>query len=121
MEKSNTDENGKDLQKTLAVKRGEIFWCYLGINVGSEQNGAGSKLTRPVVVIAIFSDRFFLVAPLTTKKHEGDWYLNIAFNDSCVILNQIRPVDIKRLRQGIGNITDQELNEIIDKYIKLIR
>ena len=121
MEKSNIGEASQDFQKTLVVRRGEIFWCYLGINVGSEQNGAGSKLTRPVVVIAIFSDSFFLVAPLTTKKHEGDWYLNIAFNDSCVILNQMRPVDIKRLRQGIGNISVQELNEIIAKYIKLIR
>ncbi len=93
----------------------------LMINVGSEQNGACCNLVRPVVVINIFVDTFLLVAPLTTKYHKGDWYAKISFNNSIVILNQIRPIDSERLRNYIGMITDQELKYIIDRYIDLIK
>jgi mRNA-degrading endonuclease toxin of MazEF toxin-antitoxin module len=122
MEKEN-DFNINDTHQSrkLSARRGEIFWCYLGINVGSEQNGAGYNLVRPVVVINIFVDTFLLVAPLTTKYHKGDWYAKISFNNSIVILNQIRPIDSERLRNYIGIITDKELKYIIDRYIDLIK
>ena len=109
------------LQKNIIVKRGEIFWCYLGINIGSEQNGAGRDLIRPVLIVSIFSNNFFLVAPMTSKKHEGNWYVKISFRDSYIILNQIRPVDEKRLIKIMGQVSDLELKNIIDSYIKLIK
>ena len=119
MEKDFGTKNKYPIKKP-SVGRGEIFWCYLGINVGSEQNGSGYNLLRPVVIINIFSDTFFLVAPLTTKKRTGNWYVNISFNDSCVILNQVRPIDINRLKESIGYLSELELKDIIDKYIELI-
>jgi mRNA-degrading endonuclease toxin of MazEF toxin-antitoxin module len=100
----NIEEINKFSKKTLVVKIGEIFWCYLGINIGSEQNGAGINLIRPVIILSVFSDNFFLVAPMTSKKHIGDWYFKITFRDSYVILNQIRPIDIKRLIKIIGRV-----------------
>jgi mRNA-degrading endonuclease toxin of MazEF toxin-antitoxin module len=58
---------------------------------------------------------------MTTKYHKGDWYVKISFNNSIVILNQIRPVDAKRLRNSIGMVTDRELKYIVDRYIDLIK
>ena len=106
--------------KNSYVRLGDIYLCYFGINVGSEQNGVGPNLVRPVIIINIFSNNFFLVAPLTTKKHTGNWYIKVSFNKSFVILNQIRPIDIDRLVENIGYLSEDELKNIIDKYIKLI-
>lgn len=116
MDKKDTHE-----EKDLIVKPGEIFWCYLGINIGSEQNGSGIHKTRPVLIMNKFSESFFLVGPLTSKKHIGDWYVKISFNDSCLILNQVRPVDIKRLGVSVGHVSEEELRMIIKKYIDLIK
>ncbi len=118
---NNFNTENKFVSNNLSVGLGEIFWCYLGMNIGSEQNGAGYNLVRPIVIINIFSDNFFLVAPLTTKYHKGDWYVKISFNNSIVILNQVRPIDAKRLRNSIGMVTEQELKYIIDRYIDLIK
>ncbi len=118
-----TDFNTQDKcpqQKTF-IRLGDIFWCYLGINVGYEQNGVGPNLVRPVVIINVFSDNFFLAAPLTTKKHDGNWYIKVSFNESFVILNQIRPIDINRLKEIMGYLPEDELKNIIDRYIQLIK
>jgi mRNA-degrading endonuclease toxin of MazEF toxin-antitoxin module len=117
------DFNNKDKYppKKLPIKRGEVFWCCLGMNIGSEQNGAGIDLMRPMLIIKIFSENFFLAAPLTTKKHTGNWYLKISLNDSYVILNKIRPIDIDRFRESMGCISEDELRNIIDSYIQLIK
>jgi mRNA-degrading endonuclease toxin of MazEF toxin-antitoxin module len=115
------ENNYKSNKEKLIVKTGEIFWCYLGVNIGSEQNGRGLDKTRPVLIIYKFSETFLLVAPLTSKYHFGDWYTKISFNDSFVILNQIRPIDIKRLRVHMGTISILELEEILNKYIELIQ
>lgn len=111
----------KSNKEKLIVKTGEIFWCYLGINIGSEQNGRGLGKTRPVLIIHKFSETFLLAAPLTSKYHFGDWYIKLSFNDSFVILNQIRPIDIKRLSAHICTISIFELEIILNKYIELIQ
>ncbi len=114
-------ENNTEKQRHLTVKLGEIFWCYLGINIGSEQNGRGVDKTRPVLIMNKFSEKFFLVGPLTSKKHSGDWYVKIPFHDSSIILNQVRPIDIKRLGLSIGYVSEEELEKVVQKYINLIK
>ena len=106
----------------IATKIGEIFWCKFGINIGREQNGKGSVSQRPGVIIKKFSNEIVLIAPLTTKSHIGDWYFQINFNnkESSVILNQIKPIDTKRLISSIGQISKQKVKDILDKYVNLI-
>lgn len=104
------------------VRLGEIYWCNLGLNIGVEQDGREDNFQRPVIIIKKFSDQIVLVAPLTTKIHKGDWYFDIDILGvkQQVILNQIKPIDTKRLTKGIGEISENELNKIIDAFIKLI-
>ncbi len=111
-----------DYDKRAPVKLGEVYWCNLGINIGVEQDGRGDNFQRPVIVIKKFSGQIILVAPLTTQLHKGDWYfdVNIFGIRQQVILNQIRPVDTKRLTKGIGEIYLKEVKKILDAYIKLI-
>lgn len=104
------------------VKLGEVYWCKLGLNVGVEQNGRQDNFERPVIVIKKFSNKIVLIAPLTTQSHEGNWYLDtILFNrKQQVILNQIKPIDTKRLLNSIGQMPLFEVQLILKEYIKLI-
>lgn len=103
------------------VKLGEVFWCKLGLNIGVEQDGR-NDFERPVVIIKKFSSQIVLIAPLTTKFHAGNWYLKVNFlnRNQQIILNQIKPIDTRRLLNSIGQILKKEVKEIVRKYIELI-
>lgn len=114
----------KKIEKKLRpqIRQGKLYWCNLGINVGVEQDGKGDNFQRLVIVIKKFSKQFVLIAPLTSQIHTGNWYhtMKILGKDSQVILNQIRPIDTKRLLEEVGEISENKINEIIKKYFTLI-
>lgn len=105
------------------VKLGEIYWCRIGLNIGVEQDGKGNNFMRPVIILKKFSNEIVLIVPLTTKNHKGDWYINLSIDDEKVqdILNQIRPIDTKRLLSSLGQIGETEVTKIIDAYYDVIR
>jgi mRNA interferase MazF len=49
------------------VEEGNIWWCRLGENVGSEISGKGSEFARPAIVHSKLSKYMYLVIPTTTK------------------------------------------------------
>lgn len=102
---------------------GEVLWCHLGLNIGTEQNGDNKYFRRPVIILSKYSNKTVLAAPLTTKQHYGNWYLKIKFNNryQWVILNQIKPLDTKRLIKSIGQIPEKEVRRIINSFFILIR
>jgi mRNA-degrading endonuclease toxin of MazEF toxin-antitoxin module len=110
------------LSSRKTVKLGEIYWCKLGLNIGTEQNGREGNFERPVIVIKKFSNRSVLVAPLTTQSHKGTWYFDIILFDrkQQIVLNQVKPIDTKRLLNSIGQISLFEIRCILREYIKLI-
>ena len=105
------------------VKVGEIYWCKLGINIGVEQDGKDTESQRPILVAKKFSHQIVLGIPLTTQIHKGDWYFDLSIFDypSQVILNQAKPIDTKRLVSSMGQISESELEKIINAYCKLIK
>jgi len=87
----------------------EVWWCSLGINVGSEQDGTGKNFDRPVLIIKGFNSNSFLGIALTGKKKEGKYYIylgKIEGRDSTAILSQIRLIDSKRLIRKIKTIEE---------------
>lgn len=48
----------------------EIWFCYLGANVGFEQDGSGQEFLRPVVVVRKFNNEIFWAVPLTKSAKE---------------------------------------------------
>lgn len=111
-----------EFKSRAPTKRGEIYWIRFGVNIGVEQDGKDIEFQRPGVILKKFSNEIVLVAPLTTKIHKGDWYLDLSFKDKNVqiILNQIKPLDTKRLISSMGQISDKEVDRIINEYSKLI-
>lgn len=106
----------------ISLKEGEIRWCRFGLNIGNEAFGKGTAFKRPVLIVKKFSKEVFLGIPLTTKKHEGSWYFTLKSHtqESCVILNQARTLDRKRLEEKIMQIPSHQLHLIRLAYTKLI-
>lgn len=104
------------------IREGEIRWCKFGVNVGNEALGKGLGFKRPVLVLKKFSGDVFLAIPLTTKIHRGTWYYSIYYHGTwrCLILNQARTLDRKRLEEKIFEIKAQELRLVKLAYIRLI-
>lgn len=113
------------LHKNEAVpplfKEGEIWWCYVGENIGNEINGKSEQFSRPVFVFKKYDRYSFLGLPLTTTLKEGTWYIEINFTGikQTVVLSQGRTFDYRRFKEKIGELDGFDVQKIRDGYIKL--
>lgn len=95
-------------------KRGDIWWCSLGINLGEEMYGKGSKFTRPVLIFRKFTSNSFLALPITKQEKQGTWYVEITIHGEkrWIMLNQARVFDKKRLTNRIGVLDDNDFQKV---------
>ena len=96
-------------------KEGEIWWCSLGLNIGSEQDGGGLNFERPVLIIRKFSSTTFLCLPITSKNKRGNYYYELDKNNT-IILCQPRLLDSRRL---IREIKKNSLNK--NRFFEIVR
>ena len=92
-EKANLRYYGK-LHK-FPIYNNFIYWCNLGINIGSEQN----KL-RPVLILKTSKNSpICTILPLTTKRLENDFWFHIDLEeiDSTVLVEQLKVVSKIRI------------------------
>jgi len=103
------------------VKRGDIFYADLSPVVGSEQGGmrpvlivqsdTGNKHSPTVIAAAITSQ---------TGKARLPTHINLTGNtyglsrDSVVLLEQIRTIDKRRLREHMGRLDDALMSQVDD-------
>ena len=109
----------------MTVKRGDIFYADLSPVVGSEQGGVrpvliiqndiGNKYSPTVICAAVTSKMNKAKLP-THIELEAQRY-NLMKN-SVVLLEQIRTIDKKRLREKISHI-DTELMIKVNEAIKV--
>lgn len=95
----------------MTVKRGDIFYADLSPVVGSEQGGlrpvlivqndVGNKYSPTVIAAAITSQ--INKAKMPTHIEISAQKYGIA-KDSVILLEQIRTIDKKRLREKIGHL-----------------
>ncbi|MCD8239448.1 MAG: type II toxin-antitoxin system PemK/MazF family toxin [Clostridiales bacterium] len=107
----------------MIVKRGDIFYADLSPVVGSEQGGI-----RPVLVVQNdIGNRYsptVIIAAVTSQINKAKMPTHIEVDakkyalikDSVVLLEQIRTIDKKRLREKIGHF-DRELMAKVDKAL----
>jgi len=102
----------------------EIWFCYLGENVGFEQDGRGEEFLRPVVVLKKFNNEVLWAAPLTKTGKKNKYYFPFSFRKerdaSTAILSQIRLVDAKRLKYKIGDVKVDDFNTLKSKIRQLL-
>lgn len=101
------------------VKRGEIYYADLSPVVGSEQGGVrpvliiqndiGNKYSPTVIAAAITSQRDKAKLPTHIELQAQSCGLQ---KDSTVLLEQVRTIDKKRLREKMGEITPETMTSI---------
>ena len=101
------------------IRRGDIFYADLSPVVGSEQGGI-----RPVLIVQNdVGNRFsptVIAAAITSQKDKARLPTHIQLNslgsglarDSIVLLEQIRTIDKRRLKERMGRLDDQSMSRI---------
>lgn len=102
-------------------KEGEVWWCYIGENIGIESNGKGEQFTRPIFILKKYDKYSFLGLPLTTKQKIGTWYTAIDFyyKAQTVILAQGRVLDYRRFKEKMGQLDETDVQKIKQAYSRL--
>ena len=122
-EKSNLRYNG-NLPK-FPIYNNFIYWCNLGINIGSEQN----KL-RPVLILRSSKNSpICTILPLTTKRlQDGFWFhIDLEEIDSTVLVEQLKVVskiritDPYRKKGNLVTISLEDWNKINSQLEELYR
>ncbi len=106
----------------MTVKRGDIFYADLSPVVGSEQGGlrpvlivqndVGNRYSPTVIAAAITSRMGKTKLPThidVWRKEEADMGLA---KDSVILLEQIRTLDKRRLKEKIGHLDDQIMQQV---------
>ncbi len=109
----------------MNIKRGEIYYADLSPVVGSEQGGIrpvlivqndiGNKFSPTVIAAAITSQRFKTDLPTHIQVNADNCGLA---KDSIVLLEQVRTLDKKRLREKMGNLDKNDMYKI-DKALSV--
>jgi mRNA interferase MazF len=104
---------------TMVVKRGDIYYADLSPVVGSEQGGirpviiiqndVGNKYSPTVIISAITSQINKAKLPTHVEISSEEYGLN---KDSVVLLEQIRTLDKRRLKERIGHMTDSDMEKV---------
>lgn len=103
----------------MKVKRGEIYYADLSPVVGSEQGGVrpvlivqndvGNRFSPTVIAAAITSQRDKNNLPTHIEVDARDCGLS---KDSIVLLEQVRTIDKRRLRERMGSLDGGDMGKV---------
>ncbi|MDD5924000.1 MAG: type II toxin-antitoxin system PemK/MazF family toxin [Clostridia bacterium] len=103
----------------MSVKRGDIYYADLSPVVGSEQGGVrpvlivqndvGNKFSPTVIAAAITSQQTKANLPTHIQlRSQGSGLLK----DSVVLLEQIRTIDKRRLKEKMGTLDEDSMEKV---------
>ncbi len=109
----------------MLVHRGEIYYADLSPVIGSEQGGVrpvlvvqndvGNKYSPTIIVVAITSQINKVKLPTHLEIGASQFGLP---KDSVILMEQIRTIDKKRLREKIGKLGQEKMLEV-DHCLKI--
>ena len=101
------------------VKRGDIYYADLSPVVGSEQGG-----TRPVLIVQNDTGNrhspTVIAAAITSRTGKAKLPTHIELSgrtvglnrDSVILLEQIRTLDKRRLREHMGRLNEEQMSRV---------
>ena len=103
----------------MVVKRGDIYYADLSPVIGSEQGGirpvliiqndVGNKYSPTVIAAAITSQINKAKMPTHIELSASEYGL---YKDSVVLLEQIRTIDKKRLREKVAHLDKRLMEDV---------
>ena len=109
--------------RIIYFRKGEIWWCALGVNVGHEQDGKNENFERPVLVLRKINRHLALILPLSSKIKNHPYYHRYRQDGKTfsAIIFQLRVVSTKRFLRRLGTIKKDVLDEILDATIGFLK
>lgn len=101
-------------------KEKEIWWCRIGLNVGSEVFGKGKEYTRPVLIVNAEGSESFIGIPLTSNIKNKKYACILETKDKILhtaLVYQVRSFDKRRLKKKIYDLDDIEYSKV-QKYFQ---
>lgn len=108
----------------MVIKRGDIFYADLSPVVGSEQGGirpvlivqndVGNKYSPTVIAAAITSQINKAKLPTHIEISAQEYGLP---KDSVILLEQIRTIDKRRLREKVDHLDDELMEKVNEALI----
>ncbi len=103
----------------MNIRRGDIYYADLSPVVGSEQGGVrpvliiqnnvGNRFSPTVIAAAITSQNSKANLPTHIRLYADDSGLS---KDSVVLLEQIRTLDKKRLKEKMGTLNSSDMYKV---------
>ena len=99
----------------LLIKRGEIYYADLSPVVGSEQGGV-----RPVLIVQNDIGNKFSPTVIASQKDKSALPTHIEVDavncglakDSVVLLEQVRTIDKRRLKEKMGSLDTADMGKV---------
>ncbi len=105
--------------KMLIIKRGDVYYADLRPVVGSEQGGirpvvvvqneAGNRHSSTVIIAAITSQMNKAKLPTHVEMDAKRCHM---IKDSVILLEQVRTIDKKRLREKVCHLDDGMIDKV---------
>jgi mRNA interferase MazF len=101
------------------IKRGELYYADLSPVVGSEQGGV-----RPILIVQNDTGNKYsptiIAAAITSRLNKAKLPTHIELNanqfgllkDSVILLEQIRTLDKRRLKDRIGELSGEQMKKV---------
>lgn len=105
----------------MVIKRGDILYADLSPVIGSEQGGVrpvlviqndiGNKYSPTIIVAAITSQINKAKLPTHVEINAAEYGI---IKDSVILLEQIRTIDKKRLKEKVGHLSEEMMKKVDD-------
>ena len=101
----------------------QIWWCSIGVNISSEQDGKGDLAERPVLIFKKFGLHVAWIIPLSSNLKENKYtHISQLKNQrGALLLSQLRLISAKRLNYEMEEVISiKEFEVIKEKIVYLI-
>ena len=101
----------------------EIWWCAVGVNIGSEVDGTGDNHDRPIVIIRPFNSETFFGIALIGHERKGSYYFPVGKvhdREAVVNLSQARLYDTKRLLRKIETLDEATFEGLLNALARTL-
>ena len=108
-----------DTTEKIMIKRGELYYADLSPVIGSEQGGVrpilivqndtGNKYSPTIIAAAVTSQLGKAKLPTHIELSANEFGL---MKDSVILLEQIRTLDKKRLKEKIGELSTSKMQKV---------
>ena len=93
----------------------EVWWCALGVNIGSEIDGKNENFERPVLIVKVISRNGFFGVPLTSKEKGHRYEVAVRHDKGTSFANvsQLRFLSKKRMLRKIGTVLEDDFGKAL--------